>query len=311
MTEKESAFSQKRFRCFLLGKERSEFSHVLDDLERWTCWEKVEPVFFVSGEKVYENKTTPPPDLFLLFQAFPGEYSPALIARLRSLFPFTPLLFVLGDWCSGMMRTGEFIPANSRLYAHQWIGQGRRKLEALLNGQPSAFRLPLTSGDDEIALFEMEKSTPVRTELSGPVDHPRAHLLEDAWFGTDRDMNSLLFELLEKNGMNTTRGRLESLHPKSGEQKPPPEECSLLLVIDLADAPPGQFPEAMTALTPAFSRIHVVMLAHPPVESPSWFHHPHPVFSGMLLTKPFQIEDFRLALRPLDLKPFRCSNKIV
>jgi len=89
------------------------------------------------------------PDVIVLAQAYPGQFSARAIDRLRRLAPLTRVLGLLGSWCEGEMRTGQPWPATIRIYWHQWLPQCQRELDALGKGYCPAWGLPMTATDEE------------------------------------------------------------------------------------------------------------------------------------------------------------------
>ena len=68
------------------------------------------------------------PDVIVVAQAFPGQFSLDEIDRIRGLAPLARLLGLLGSWCEGEVRTGLPWPAVIRIplsgsfyqYFHWW-----------------------------------------------------------------------------------------------------------------------------------------------------------------------------------------------
>ena len=89
------------------------------------------------------------PDVIVLAQAYPGEFAPEAVDRLRRLAPLARIVGLLGSWCEGETRTGEPWSCVIRLYWHQWLPQAERELGRLLAGRRSAWALPATATDDE------------------------------------------------------------------------------------------------------------------------------------------------------------------
>ncbi len=51
------------------------------------------------------------PDVIVVAQAFPGQFSHEAIDRLRRLAPLARVVGLMGSWCEGEMRTGSPWPA--------------------------------------------------------------------------------------------------------------------------------------------------------------------------------------------------------
>lgn len=94
------------------------------------------------------------PDLLVLLQAFPGQFDPGQLERLRRLAPLAPIVVVLGTWCEGEMRSGEPLPGTIRVYWHQWPAAAPRQLARLRAGQSCAWALPPTAAPEERLLAD-------------------------------------------------------------------------------------------------------------------------------------------------------------
>ena len=74
------------------------------------------------------------PDVIVVAQAFPGQFSHQPIDRLRRLAPLARVVGLMGSWCEGEMRTGSPWPAAVRTYWHQWTARCDRQLQPLGRG---------------------------------------------------------------------------------------------------------------------------------------------------------------------------------
>ncbi len=89
------------------------------------------------------------PDVVVVAQAYPGQFSTDSIDRLRRAAPLARVVGLLGTWCEGETRTGRPWPAAIRVYWHQWRPQSERELSRIATGKASAWSLPITAGDEE------------------------------------------------------------------------------------------------------------------------------------------------------------------
>lgn len=105
------------------------------------------------------------PDVIVMAQAYPGEFSHQAIDRLRRLAPLGRVLGLLGSWCEGEMRSGHPWPAAVRVYWHQWNVRANRELRSLIAGQCPSWGLPITAGEEERLLQNTTRTLTRRREL--------------------------------------------------------------------------------------------------------------------------------------------------
>jgi|GEM_PF-1880448 len=94
-----------------------------------------------------------PADMFLFFQSYPHEFLPSDLEQLRRSNPFAPFFFTLGVCCEGMLRTAGPLASPFYCYVHAWSSREIEHIRLFLTDQPSVFTLPMTTGEDEIALW--------------------------------------------------------------------------------------------------------------------------------------------------------------
>ena len=97
------------------------------------------------------------PEVIVLAQAYPGQFSHEAVDRLRRAAPLARVLGLLGSWCEGEMRTGRPWPAAIRTYWHQWLPRCSRELECLARGECSAWGLPVTATEEERMLAGVDE----------------------------------------------------------------------------------------------------------------------------------------------------------
>jgi len=102
------------------------------------------------------------PDVIVVAQAYPGEFSAAEIDRLRRLAPLARVLALLGTWCEGEMRTGRPWPAVIRVYWHQWLPRWHQELGRLVHGLCPTWGLPVTATEEERLLASATDPLPKR-----------------------------------------------------------------------------------------------------------------------------------------------------
>lgn len=101
------------------------------------------------------------PDLVVVIQSSPDQYSPAEVQRLLATLPLTRLIVCHGPWCSGDGRNRETWPLAVRIPHDGFFARLADELAALAGYSTG---LSWTAGRDEIAA----------AELSGPTSHPDA-----------------------------------------------------------------------------------------------------------------------------------------
>lgn len=105
------------------------------------------------------------PDLIVLAQAFPGQFSHNAVNRLRRLAPLARVIGLLGSWCEGETRTGQPWPATIRLYWHQWSPRAEREIAQLRDGACSTWALPVTVSEEERLLRSADQPLAPREGL--------------------------------------------------------------------------------------------------------------------------------------------------
>ncbi len=131
----------------LLGDSaRTEFRDAASCLERWGAVHRfageVEAAAVLTAGRIA-------PDLIVVAQSFPGQFSHGAVDRLRRLAPLARVIGLMGSWCEGEMRTGAPWPAVVRNYWHQWIARCNRELHDLIAGAGGSWALPPTATEEE------------------------------------------------------------------------------------------------------------------------------------------------------------------
>jgi CheY-like chemotaxis protein len=142
----------------LLGEtdrpEFCDFRSTLESLGRVSRISDVEQAIQVleTGEII--------PDVIVIAQAFPQQFSHHDIDRLRRLAPLSRILGLLGSWCEGETRSGQPLPAAIRIYWHQWHARAERELRRLIQSQCPSWGLPVTATEEERLLQNTGQSLP-------------------------------------------------------------------------------------------------------------------------------------------------------
>jgi CheY-like chemotaxis protein len=100
------------------------------------------------------------PDVIVVAQAFPGQFSHRMLDQLRRLAPLARVVGLMGSWCEGEMRTGSPWPGAVRTYWHQWTARCNRELRQLADGGCCSWTLPPTATEEERLLVDAKERWP-------------------------------------------------------------------------------------------------------------------------------------------------------
>ena len=107
------------------------------------------------------------PDLVVLAQSRPGEFSCEDVHRLRRAAPSARISGLLGSWCEGEARSGAPWPGVIRTYWHQWPARFQAEIATLANGGCPAWGLAETAADEERLLASVDLSPAAGPGLIG------------------------------------------------------------------------------------------------------------------------------------------------
>jgi hypothetical protein len=134
-------------RILLLGEtDRPEFCGACRCLEHWGTVYAVK-TFDAALARLTAGEIVP--DVMVVAQAFPGQFSCEAIDRLRRLAPLARVVGLMGSLCEGEMRTGLPWPGVVRAYWHQWTPRTCRELSRLAHGRSGSWSLPPTATEEE------------------------------------------------------------------------------------------------------------------------------------------------------------------
>ncbi len=120
------------------------------------------------------------PDVILLLQNRPGQWSAEMVERLHARWPLARLVALLGSWCEGEPRTGRPLPGVARVLWHQWEAVFGRYWESA-GDAPHPWRLPRTQAATEPFLADVIE--PARgSRLSSPRPLVAIEAVETAGF---------------------------------------------------------------------------------------------------------------------------------
>lgn len=89
------------------------------------------------------------PQLIVLAERWPGEFSPAALNRLRRSAPLARISELLGSWCDGTSRSGDKPSGTLRHYWHQWLARLVPEFAKAAAGECPIWGLPATATDEE------------------------------------------------------------------------------------------------------------------------------------------------------------------
>jgi CheY-like chemotaxis protein len=105
------------------------------------------------------------PDVIVLAQAYPGQFSTEAVDRVRRLAPLARVVGLLGSWCEGETRSGQPWPAALRVYWHQWPAQAGQEMARVRAGTCPTWSLPITASEEERLLLLAEEPIAKREGL--------------------------------------------------------------------------------------------------------------------------------------------------
>jgi CheY-like chemotaxis protein len=144
--------SEKPFSILFLGDAtRAEFREARAYLEKWGIVTEVADTDSAAAALAEDGMS---PDVIVVAQAFPGQFSHQATDRLRRLAPLARVLGLMGSCCEGEMRSGSPWPATVRVYWHQWPARCHRQFRRLASGQSCSWALPLTATEEERLLAD-------------------------------------------------------------------------------------------------------------------------------------------------------------
>lgn len=126
------------------------------------------------------------PDLVIVIQNRPDEFSADDVANLLSAFPLARWICCFGFWCESDGRNRDFWPPAIRISARSAETRIRRELDVLRNGSSA---LPLTAGREEVFAFDHP------SELSSSGNGENIRIVSP-----DRKLKRWLFDLLTDSG---------------------------------------------------------------------------------------------------------------
>jgi hypothetical protein len=124
--------------------------------------------------------TDSPPDLVVVMQDWPDQWSEAEIGGLLRAFPLARLVCSYGPWCDSDGRNRDLWPPGARVPRELTAARLARELQSLETGSSAV--LPLTAGRDEVFEYDCGVCDPiagVRIAIHSP-DRAYREMLESA-----------------------------------------------------------------------------------------------------------------------------------
>ena len=101
------------------------------------------------------------PDVIVLAESRPGEFTAESIGRLQRIAPLARMIGLLGSWCEGEPRTCRAAPGVLRTFWYHWSTQMSREFLRFASGTCPTWGLPITATDTERLLHTTSAPLPV------------------------------------------------------------------------------------------------------------------------------------------------------
>lgn len=108
-----------------------------------------------SATAAQENAEHLLPDLIVVLQSRPGEFSADSVEQLHQLWPLARLVVLLGSWCEGEVRSGKPAPGVWRLYWYEFRIRVAPFLEGHAVPASSSWTLPRSATENERLLLDL------------------------------------------------------------------------------------------------------------------------------------------------------------
>ncbi len=146
----------------LLGNmDCTEFRAARQCMDRWAT---VHQALSVEAAAIMLTEGRIVPDVIVVAQAFPGQFSHQAVDRLRRLAPVARWIGLMGSWCEGEMRTGLPWPGVVRIYWHQWAARCDWEFRRMTDARLCSWALPPTASEEERLLADTDRPS-LRSEL--------------------------------------------------------------------------------------------------------------------------------------------------
>lgn len=112
---------------------------------------------FFSGTEA-DGRATPIPDFIILLRSWSGEYSDSQILKLRTSFPLTPILAILGNWCEGEGRNGTPLVGVHSIFWYDFAAMAPLEWCAFEHDWATVWSLPSAVQPEHQVLFEQKRN---------------------------------------------------------------------------------------------------------------------------------------------------------
>ncbi|HLJ12371.1 MAG TPA: hypothetical protein VKU82_14345 [Planctomycetaceae bacterium] len=129
------------------------------------------------------------PDLVVVCQAWPEQFSEAEFRELFALCPLARIVCLFGPWCDSDGRTNSIWPAAVRVPVAAARGRLARELDGLQSESAACLPLPLTASRSEV--FEFDFDRPIESWRTAPTVEV---------ISPDRPWRDMLQKAIVKNG---------------------------------------------------------------------------------------------------------------
>lgn len=123
------------------------------------------PMTLVPIEKI-ESVSDFKFDLIVIAQSRRDQFFAVDLEKIQVMFPFLPVVGLLGSWCEGETRSGAPIPGVKRVYWHQWEGRYERFVQQLAGTGITSWHAPRTASVAD----QIVSDVPLR-HVSGTIEY--------------------------------------------------------------------------------------------------------------------------------------------
>ncbi len=139
---------------FIIGKsELPEFQYALSALPR-----KADSTFFVEIDAAVKSDRQP--EVIILLQSFPGEYSQSDCSVLTERFPLAAIILVYSCWGEGERRTGHPLVGVIRIAWYDFPFWFSAEYALFCSGVLSQLSLPSSASDAQRAILDSQQAFP-------------------------------------------------------------------------------------------------------------------------------------------------------